>query len=62
VRSGLSEDQTQTVASSQSSIPQAPGGGPISAFESGNLIYLGEKTGKFWPRATSLHRFRCWNG
>jgi GST-like protein len=31
--------------------PDGPGGKSVSVFESGAiLIYLGEKTGKFWPR------------
>src|SRR6201997_4100908 len=35
---------------------EGPGGAPISVFESGAiLIYLGEKTGKFWPRDPRAH-------
>jgi GST-like protein len=36
--------------------PDGPSGAPISVFESGAiLIYLGEKTGKFWPRDPRAH-------
>jgi len=35
---------------------EGPAGGPISVFESGAiLVYLGEKTGLFWPRDPVKH-------
>ena len=45
--------------------PDGPDGAPISVFESGAiLIYLGEKTGKFWPadrrRQVSVLEWLMW--
>jgi GSH-dependent disulfide-bond oxidoreductase len=39
--------------------PEGPGGAPIRIFESGAiLIYLGEKTGKFWPKGDLRRQVR----
>ena len=43
--------------------PDGPGGAPISVFESGAiLIYLGQKTGKFYPDRSRASRCPCWSG
>ena len=56
IRSGQQFDPEFVKISPTSKIPaivdpDGPGGKSVSVFESGAiLIYLGEKTGKFWPR------------